>query len=150
MSQIIPQPLKSKPIPFNHPDYLFKLKYDGFRAVAHLANGKCQLLSRNGSVFASFSTLAARMAASLPLLKSARLDGEIVCVDQDGRPRFRDQLFHRTEPCFFAFDLLGYEGRDLKLTALIERKAELRRILARAPDTSRIRYADHIERNETL
>ena len=58
-------------------------------------------------------------------------------------------MFHRAEPCFFAFDLLGYEGKDLKLTALEERKAELRRILATAPDTSRLRYADHVERNET-
>ena len=119
----------SSPRPFDHSDYVFELKYDGFRAVAYLENGKCQLASRNGSVFASFSTLAARMAASLPLLKSATLDGEIVCVDQHGRPQFRDLLFHRAEPCFFAFDLLGYEGKDLKLTALIERKAELRRIL---------------------
>jgi bifunctional non-homologous end joining protein LigD len=80
-----------------------------------------------------------------PFTKSAVLDGEVVCLDADGHPQFRELLFHRSEPCFFAFDMLFCEGKDLRLITLVDRKAELRRTLATAPKTSRIRYADHVE-----
>ena len=145
MLHATPQPLKSKPAPFDHPDWIFELKYDGFRAVAHVENGRCQLISRNGSSFASFSNLATNIASSLPACRNAVLDGEIVCLDSNGHPQFRDLLFHRGEPCFFCFDLLECDGKDFRLNALIERKAELRRILSSVPVHSRVRYLDHVE-----
>jgi hypothetical protein len=46
------------------------------------------------------------------------LDGEIACVDAKGRPRFKDLLFRRKEPRFFAFDLLHLNGNDF--SCLIE------------------------------
>jgi len=49
-------PLLKRRLPFNHPDWL--LKYDGFRAVARIRSGRCQLISRNGNPFASFSDAA--------------------------------------------------------------------------------------------
>jgi hypothetical protein len=62
-----PMPLARKPRPFNHPEWLFELKYDGFRALARIERGKkAQLISRNGHPFASFSDLADSIAASLP------------------------------------------------------------------------------------
>jgi bifunctional non-homologous end joining protein LigD len=73
------------------------------------------------------------------------IDGEIVCVDKRGKPQFRDLLFHRGTPCFFAFDLPMSEGKDLRTERLIDRKQELRRILA-GHSASRMRYAEHIER----
>ena len=139
-----PSPLKSKPVPFDHPDWIFELKYDGFRAVAHVENGRCQLISRNGATFASFSNLSADIATSLGS-RNAVLDGEIVCLDSNGHPQFRDLLFHRGEPCFFCFDLLECDGKDFRLNALIERKAELRRILSSVPSHSRVRYLDHVD-----
>ena len=42
------------------------------------------------------------------------LDGEIVCVDKRGKPQFRDLLFRRGDPCFFAFDLLAVDGKDCR------------------------------------
>jgi len=71
-------------------------------------------------------------------------DGEIACVDDHGRPQFRDLLWRRAEPCFFAFDLLYSNGQDLRTHALGDRKQELRRVLGTVPKTS-ICYADHIE-----
>jgi bifunctional non-homologous end joining protein LigD len=139
-----PQPLKSRPSPFDHPDWIFELKYDGFRTVAHIENGRCKLVSRNGTTFASFSILASSIGSSIN--RNAVIDGEIVCLDSNGCPQFNDLLFHRGDPCFFAFDILSCDGHDLRLNALIDRKAELRRVLSKAPGTSRIRYADHIER----
>src|SRR5215469_11496722 len=49
-----PMPLGRKPLPFDDPAYLFKLKYDGFRALAVVEYGRCTLYSRNGHSFASF------------------------------------------------------------------------------------------------
>jgi len=72
------------------------------------------------------------------------LDGEIVCLDKRGKPQFRDLLFHRGEPCFFAFDLLMSDGKDLRTEKLTDRKQELRRLMSKVPE-SRMRYADHIE-----
>jgi len=72
------------------------------------------------------------------------LDGEIVCLDKRGKPQFRDLLFHRGEPCFFAFDLLMTNGKDFRTEKLTDRKQELKRLLSKIPE-SRMRYADHVE-----
>ena len=76
------------------------------------------------------------------------LDGEIVCLDKRGRPQFRDLLFHRAEPCFYAFDLLMCDGKDLRSERLTDRKQELRRLMSKVP-ASRLRYADHVEQHGT-
>src|SRR5437868_15361931 len=52
-----PMPLSRRPRPFNHPEWLFELKYDGFRALAHMKRGQCELISRNGHPFSSFAEL---------------------------------------------------------------------------------------------
>src|SRR6266852_7398049 len=52
-----PMPLSRKPAPFDHPEWVFELKYDGFRSLAVIQNGRCQLISRNGHPFNSFDTL---------------------------------------------------------------------------------------------
>jgi len=131
-------PLLRRPLPFDHPQWVFELKYDGFRALAVIQNGRTQLISRNGHPF-SFD-----LHVPLHTGKTV-LDGEIVCVDDHGRPQFRDLLFHRGEPAFFAFDLLLSDGKDIRSERLTDRKQELRRLLSGLP-TSRFLYADHIER----
>ena len=68
--------------------------------------------------------------ASLPN-DSAVLDGEIVCLDPKGKPRFNDLLFRRGDPCLFAFDLLFVNGQDMRTAQLSDRKHELRRLLSR-------------------
>src|SRR5438874_10969882 len=139
-----PMPLSRRPAPFDHPEWIFELKYDGFRSLAVIQNGRAQLISRNGNPFNSFEDLRKRMA--LPLAGKTVLDGEIVCLDKRGRPQFRDLLFHRGESCFFAFDLLMSDGKDLRSEKLTDRKHELRRLLTKAP-ASRMLYADHVERH---
>jgi bifunctional non-homologous end joining protein LigD len=132
--------------PFDHPEWLFELKYDGFRALARVERNKCQLISRNGHPFASFSDLADSIARSLAAC-SVVLDGEIVCLDRKGRPQFNDLLFHRGQPYFFAFDLLYSDGKDWRRDALVERKAALRQMISRLPADSRLRFADYVERS---
>src|SRR5258706_12364995 len=43
--------------PFDHPDWVFELKHDGFRALAHIADGRCSLISRKNNVYKSFVSL---------------------------------------------------------------------------------------------
>jgi bifunctional non-homologous end joining protein LigD len=88
------------------------------------------------------------IAAALPYTQRAVLDGEIVCLDREGRPQFEDLLFRRGIPCFFAFDLL-YDGNDCRRDALADRKLELRRMIGRFSRTSHLQYADHIEETGT-
>src|SRR5947208_889401 len=81
----------------------------------------------------------------LTRIEQAVLDGEIVCVDDSGRPQFRNLMFHRgNPPCFFAFDLLTY-GKDLRTERLLDRKQELRRLLAKIPATSPLKYTEYID-----
>jgi bifunctional non-homologous end joining protein LigD len=138
-------PLLKRATPFNHPDWLFELKYDGFRALAIVEHGRAQLLSRNGHPFASFSALAESISDCLPNA-SVVIDGEICSLDRRGRPKFKNLLFHRgNPPCFFAFDLLTCDGKDLRTERLTDRKQELRRLLAKISPPFPLRYAEHVE-----
>ena len=125
-----PMPPSRKPAPFDHPDWIFELKYDGFRSLAVIQNGRCELISRNGHAFSSFENL--RRAMTSPYDGKTVLDGEIVCLDTRGKPQFNDLLFHRGEPCFFAFDLLMSDGKDLRTERLTDRKQDAVRRTCRA------------------
>jgi bifunctional non-homologous end joining protein LigD len=133
--------------PFDSDEFLFELKIDGFRALAHIENGKGELDSRNGNWFRGFADLSAWIAEHLRV-ESAVLDGEIACVDEAGRPVFRDLLFRRRQWVFIAFDLLYLNGKDLRTLPLIERKARLKKLLQRK--RSRILYLDHVESDGQL
>src|SRR5437899_12705537 len=132
--QFQPMPLLKRAAPFDDPNWIYELKMDGYRALAVIEHGHAQLLSRNGHPFASFSALAESISDSLPNVRAV-LDGEICSLDKRGRPQFKNLLFRRgNPPCFFTFDLLTY-GKDLRTERLLDRKQELRRLLAR--DTRR-------------
>lgn len=109
LPQFQPVPLGRQPEPFSHPDWLFEIKWDGFRSLAYVEGGECSVISRNGNRFSSFGDLAAGINHGLNV-GSAILDGEIVCLDRDGKTNFTDLLFRRGEPRFYAFDLLRLHG----------------------------------------
>src|SRR5256884_6375352 len=143
--QFQPMPLLKRAAPFNDPDWIYELKMDGFRALAVIEDGRAQLLSHNGHPFASFSALAESISDSLPNARVV-IDGEICSLDRRGRPQFKNLLFRRgNPPCFFAFDLLACDGMDLRTERLIDRKQELRRLLARAAAHSPLKYTEHID-----
>ncbi len=64
-------------------------------------------------------------------------------MNDAGKPQFRDLLYRRSEPRFVAFDLLWYDGQDLRYSPLTERKQKLRTILPIASE--RVLYCDHVE-----
>jgi len=125
---VVPMPLVRLSEPFNDPDWIFEIKYDGFRALARIERGRCTLVSRNGHVFRRFESLARQLAGGLPA-GDALLDGEIVCLDDDGRSQFNPLMFRRGAPVFAAFDLLAANGSDLRDRPLVERKRRLRDVV---------------------
>jgi len=98
-------------------------------------------VSRNGRTFKSWPTLCDAVAKSMRAT-SAVLDGEVVCLDDEGRPDFRALLFRRADPHFYTFDVLSLDGIDLRDRPLIERKRALRRIVPRR--LGRLRYLGHV------
>jgi bifunctional non-homologous end joining protein LigD len=113
--------------PFDDPDFLFELKHDGFRALAHIWDGNCELISRRRNSYKSFQSL--RDNLSKLKVKNAVIDGEIVCLDAEGGSIFNELLFRRGYPIFYAFDLLYLNGHDLRQLPLIERKEKLRALI---------------------
>jgi len=140
--------------PFDNPDWLFEIKWDGYRAVAFIKDGEVRLVSRNqNNLTAQFPELG-----DLPKSVKAHtavLDGEIVALDDEGRPSFslmqQRTGFHppgkkrmpRREGVpvlYYAFDLLYLDGYDLHKVPLEKRKQLLQSIL----DGSGVaRFSDH-------
>jgi bifunctional non-homologous end joining protein LigD len=134
--------MSRRPVPFSHPDWLFEVKYDGFRALAYADSSGVRLISRNGNRFSSFSELCAGIEFSLKA-RHAILDGEIACLDDQGYSQFNELLFRRGTPLFCAFDLLHLDGKDLRSLPLIERKRTLRKIVPQGSVS--LLYVDHVE-----
>jgi len=114
-------PLAQLRAPFDHPDWLFEVKYDGFRALACLEGGTVRLVSRKGNTYKSLPALCRSLAACMTV-SDAVLDGEIVYLGPDGKPQFYDLMRRRGPQYFYAFDLLWLNGRDQRGLPLLERK----------------------------
>ena len=147
--------------PFSDPGWVFELKYDGFRLLAGRHDGRPILRYRSGlDATRTFPELA-RAVAALPYGELV-LDGEVAVLDDDGRPSFgrlqrRGRLTRRPEveraaiehsATFHVFDLLAFEGFDLRPLPLTARKALLGRIL---PAAGPLRFVEDVpERGEEL
>ena len=124
---------------FAHPDWIFEIKYDGFRSLARVAGGHAELICRSGKVYKYLWYLRAGIEQAL-VGHTALLDSEIVSLDAKGRPQFNDLVRRRGAAFFYyyyAFDLLWLDGRDLRTLPVVERKRELERIV---PADSRLLY----------
>ena len=87
--------------PFSDPDWLFELKHDGFRTLAYVERGKCELISRRRNVYKSFESVREAISRLLRV-DNAILDGEIVCLDASGHSLFKELLYRRGEPVLCA------------------------------------------------
>jgi bifunctional non-homologous end joining protein LigD len=101
-----PMQLSLIPEPFDDRDWLFEVKHDGFRSLAYVFDGNCQLVSRRRNTYKSFQALRDEIAKALKV-KNAVLDGELVVLDDQGRSLFNEMLFRRGDPIFYVFDLLS-------------------------------------------
>ncbi len=122
-------------------EWVYEIKWDGFRGLCFLSGGKVRILSRNGNVLSGLPELD-----SLPELISAEtavIDAEIVAFDGEGRPSFSLMQQRtgfvpvanreRAPVSLVAFDLLYLNGHDLRDAALSERQKLLRGIVRTGP-----------------
>ena len=115
-------------------DWLYEIKFDGYRLMARIDNGKVSLMTRGGH---DWSDKLPALAAELKSLgvKSAWLDGEIVVLDENGLPSFSrlQKSFDRHTSAagidFFVFDVPYLEGYDLRDVPLVERRRLLKALL---------------------
>jgi hypothetical protein len=83
LDRFTPMPLGRLREPFGHPDWLFELKYNGFRALLSIGTARPEFVSRKANAFVRFSNLALFIDRELDA--HAMLDGEVVCFDAEGR-----------------------------------------------------------------
>lgn len=121
---IVPLILSSRAEPFDDPDWLFEPKYDGFRGIVYASKLGCQIRSRRDFQFDRFGDLCNRIAGVLGP-RDVILDGEVVALNRQGKPVFRDLLRGLGFIAFAAFDLLWLDGTDLRSRPLAERKSLL-------------------------
>jgi bifunctional non-homologous end joining protein LigD len=114
--------------PFDDPDWVFEPKYDGIRAFVYAANGAAELRSRQDLRLDRLDELCQRLAGVLHR-REVILDGEIVSLDRQGKPNFRDLIRGEGFLAFAAFDLLWLDGRDLRGLPLDDRKRMLAGLL---------------------
>jgi bifunctional non-homologous end joining protein LigD len=126
----------------NLPDgahWQYEIKLDGYRALIMKDHGDVRLLSRrNHSLNGRFPSIA---EAAGGLEGGAILDGEVVALDEQGRPSFNLLQHHKTTAqliVFYAFDLLAYRERDMRELPLRQRRELLEAILANARDPIRL------------
>jgi len=129
--------------PFDDNNWVFEIKWDGYRAVAEVGHYPIRLYSRNGL---SFEALYPKIFDALKKIKTeAILDGEIVVMDGNDKPSFQKLQQYGENPTlpilYYVFDCLSYKGKDITDLSLLERKKIAKSLV---PKDSIIRYSDHI------
>ena len=105
--------LRSEKLPDDLARWEYQLKFDGYRAVAFKAGGKVHLRSRNDNDFTARYPAVVRGLAKMP--DETVLDGELVALDDDGRPSFNalQNFLPGTAVVYYVFDVMVLEGRDV-------------------------------------
>ncbi|MEO8763891.1 MAG: DNA ligase D [Ginsengibacter sp.] len=134
--------------PFDEPGWLYEVKWDGYRALVYLNNGKVDMRSRNNK---SFDEKFYSIHKALENWKiKAVIDGEIIVANEKGISNFGNLQSWRSEAdgelIFYLFDVLWLEGYDLTHLPLIERKQILQDI---APDINNIRISESFNAGAT-
>jgi bifunctional non-homologous end joining protein LigD len=141
--------------PFSRPGWLFEPKLDGYRVLAVRRGGETRLLTRNTNDCTEAFPEIARAVAALPFDR-VLLDGEVVALDDSGRPSFQRlqgrarlrrpiDIRHasvETPVTYYAFDLLGFGDFDPRPLPLTARKAVLQQLL---PPVGALRYLEHVD-----
>lgn len=146
-----PMPLNVKPMlatlsdkPFNNKNWIFEIKFDGYRMISTVKNNKVEIYSRNLNYYTEqFPQIKKELGK---INKDVVLDGEIVAVDSEGNPSFQlMQNYQNTRDgniLYYIFDLLWCEGHDYEKLPLLKRKEVLREVL---PKSKFLIYSEHVE-----
>lgn len=147
---------KDKPIPmvkpmlatlvdkaFNSPDFIYEIKWDGYRALARIQNGKVLLYSRNLKEFNSMYPAVVKTLTKVR--ESVLFDGEIVAYDKSGKPSFQTlqnlESNKHAKLEYVIFDILYLNGTNLMNESVVVRKEILRKLLIKYPSLT---YGDYI------
>ncbi len=134
--------------PPNEGNWVYEIKFDGYRIVTRIDGKKVQFFTRNGHDWTDKLPALAKAVADLKI-PSGWLDGEIVVTNADGIPDFQllQNAFDtaRTQQIiYFIFDLPYYKGNDLRGVPLIERRALLSPLLKKS-SSALIRYSENFD-----
>lgn len=129
---------------FDSSDWIFEIKWDGYRAIAEINKAAVQLYSRNGLTFdKAYPKVFEALKA---IKKNVIIDGEIVVFDENGKPSFQKLQNYKSNDKYiiqyYAFDILAMDGKALTGFPLIERKELLRKIL---PKSTVVIFCDHVD-----
>ena len=120
---MLAKPVKELPSGRN---WLYELKLDGYRVLVMKERGVVTLFSRRGN---NLNNAFPRIATSFSFLTdNTILDGELVVLDESGKPSFaalQKQKFRPEALHFYAFDLIAYKGKDLRKLPLVDRRMVL-------------------------
>jgi bifunctional non-homologous end joining protein LigD len=144
------EPMKARLV--SHPppgNWVYEIKFDGFRALAFANDQSVRLLSRNEKDLSKKFPQILEAVKAL-MLKDAIIDGEIVALDPKGRSSFQllqayDLGQEKPPVLYYVFDLLRLEGKDLRSLPLTERKELLKKALHPLPRL--IRYSESLDMN---
>lgn len=129
---------------FNKPDWIYELKWDGYRALASIQQGKVHLYSRNGISFKDKFSIIYDNLKAIP--HDTVLDGEIVILNEEGVSVFQSlQNYPKViegELRFYVFDILFLNGHDITSLSLVERKSLIPDVIE---DIDSVYYCDHVE-----
>src|SRR5262249_15072809 len=106
-------------------DWIFEVKFDGYRALAYVRDGICELRSRaDNDLTTRFSPVATAIVKVVGK-REAVLDGEVCALDDEGRPSFSAMQQGTGKLVYYAFDLLELDGESLVELTLTERRERL-------------------------
>jgi bifunctional non-homologous end joining protein LigD len=129
-----------KEVPPRAADYLYELKFDGYRILAVKAGADLRLFSRRAQDWTNEFEVVGEAARKLRA-KAFVVDGEVCALDPRGVPSFQllqNRRGHDTRLAYFVFDLLWVDGKDLRTLPLEDRRDRLARLLGKLPKDSRI------------
>jgi bifunctional non-homologous end joining protein LigD len=147
-----PMPNNIKPMqasairePFSDSEWLYEIKWDGFRTIAYVHEGKVELRSRNNL---SFNQKFPLIGDALKALRfNTILDGEIVLLNDEGKANFQALQNYRSRVnrflVYYVFDILWINGFNLMKEPLLKRKEILKKLLPASNDM--VRYCEHVE-----
>jgi bifunctional non-homologous end joining protein LigD len=135
---------KETDIVFSDKDWIYEIKWDGYRAIAEVNKTKISLYSRNGNTFNDSYPIVVEALKKQNI--RAVLDGEIVVLTENGDPSFQLLQHYDSDPehpiQYYVFDVLSINGTDTCDLPLTERKALLKKLLKKS---NTVNYSDHIE-----
>lgn len=143
---ITPMLAREADAPFSDPDWIYEMKWDGYRAIAEVDHSNVSLYSRNGNTFNESYPIVVEALQKMKI--DAVLDGEVIVVNEDGRSDFQKLQHYKTDGSvpleYRVFDVLSINGKDMTRLPLLERKAKLKRLLK---PNGIVKFSDHIEEN---